>query len=1029
MADDSQAQQQPAALTPLAALTALTALTAAAPALALVDDQDRILWCSQAFARALGAGDAAALVGTEASAHLGPRQARLRTRWQLTEQAAGGDARLLALEPHPEPGSLQQTIADLRERVAILQEFCNAGIFERDPVTMQGHWDEQMYRIFGLPVPPPGTPAPAYRDASRQFFAEDREPGSFVPSLSRPGNYASRMRLRRADGEIRYVHSQWKVFHDEHGRAVRVLGVNSDDTATHELARQAQTLREELELALQLNEIGLWRQDLRTDLIYLDERAARHVGLPFRSQGLALDVVRGQIHPDDLPAVEQWVREAWQGTPTSDLTLRYRRPEGGWRHVLARLTVQRDASGRAVGFTGVLLDESARVEQAERTRRLTRRLESAAEAARIGLWSSPLNDDARPDWNQRNFELFGLDPAQGSLRFGDWLRRCAHPEDRARLVELATRRGSGPFEVEFRALHADGSVRWLITRGQITAASTDEPGRMEGITIDVTEQHETLQRLRESNQRMELTASAVGMGRWEYVSATGEATWDAAMFRLRGVQSPGRAIRPEEIWTYLHPDDHATIMPVQRQAFDSEQEWRGSFRVVWPDGTVRWLASRSVVLRDEHGRQTRRIGLNWDITELMQAEQALRERELALAESRAKSRFLSRISHELRTPLNAVLGFTQLLREDGGELQAETRQRWLRHIDDAGRHLLALIDDVLDLSRAETGDLRLSPRAVPLAELVSSTLSLVQREAGERGVTLHVDALPAGEVWADPVRARQVLLNLLSNAIKYNRRGGHVHLAAQREGAQWRLQVRDSGRGIEPAQLQAAFEPFNRLGAERLGIEGTGIGLAIAKALVEQMQGRIEASSRVGEGSVFAFTLPPAPAPADEALPSPAHAPAPAHRVAAVALPTPAEPSPEPPPEGAAEAQRLPPARVLYIEDNEINALLVREILAPHAWVSLQTASDGRSGLDMARSWQPDLVLLDMQLPDMDGLAVMQALQADPATAGLRCVALSANAMPEDIGKARAAGVVDYWTKPIELAIFVERLQAVLRPA
>jgi signal transduction histidine kinase len=1010
----------------------LTALAAAAPelALALVDADGRIAWCSQAFARAMtGAGAGVdALQGTAASAWLGdeggPGRTDWRTHWRMNEEDAGAGQRLLRLLPLQDAEALQRTVADLRERMAMLQEFCHAGIFERDPRTMEGHWDEQMYRIFGLPAPAAGTPAPEYKEASRLFFAEDRTPGSFVPSLGRPGNHGSRMRLRRPDGQVRHIHSQWKVFHDEQGRANRVLGVNIDDTATYELARQAQKLREELELALQLSDIGLWRHDLRAGRVFLDERAARHMGLHYRSEGHAAQEVRARIHPDDLAIVDDWRAVEQGGGSISDLAIRFRRPEGGWRHVLARRSLQRDEAGKPLAFVGVLLDESVRVEHAERAQRLSRRLESAAEAARIGLWSSPVDDEALPDWNARNYELFGLDPAEGPLRLGEWLRRCAHPEDRARLAELGSlwaREGSGPFAIEYRARHRDGSLRWLITRGQVAAATADAPRRLEGVTIDITEQQETLQRLRESSQRLELTAAAIGLGTWEFDEASPAMVWDSAMFRLRGVDSPRRAIELEEIWSYLHPDDRARVIPEQVDAFEKRQSWRGSFRVVWPDGTVRWLASRSMILLDADGRPQRRIGLNWDITDLMEAEQAIRERERAVASSLAKSRFLSRISHELRTPLNAVLGFTHLLRQDRGQTPPEERRRWLMHIDDAGRHLLALIDDVLDLSRAESGDLHLTPQDLALRDLVQSTLSLVEREAGERGIALQVEALPHARVWADPVRARQVLLNLLSNAIKYNRPGGQVRLSVQAEPTQVRLQVRDSGRGIDPARLQAAFEPFNRLGAERLGIEGTGIGLAIAKALVEQMQGRIEACSRPGEGSVFAFTLPVSAAAASTSAPA-AAPPPPAAAGANQALPAPA---PQPAPAGP---QAPPPARVLYIEDNEINAMLVREILASYPWVSLRTAADGRSGLALAHDWRPDLVLLDMQLPDMDGLAVMRALQADAATAGLRCVALSANAMPEDIAKARAAGVVDYWTKPIELPVFVDKLQALLRP-
>jgi hypothetical protein len=1005
-AGDKAAGEVPAAL--------LEALASAGPALAIVAADGRLAWCSQAFAHAVAGVAASELPGTDAATWLGADPAD----WPVETRDAGNGKRLLQLRPEAEQLVLRRQLADLQERLSLMQAFCNAGVFERDPVTMQGRWDEQMYRIFGLPVPPPGTPAPPYDEVSKLYVQDDRKLGGFRKTLDRAGPHVDRVRLRRPDGEIRYLHSQWQVTHDAQGRAVRVIGVNRDDTEVYQLAREAKALREELDLVLQLGDIGLWRHDLQTGLLFLDERASRLAEVPYRPEGLTRDEARAHIHPDDLAMVQAGADETLRTGAWSDQAIRYRRADGGIRHVLSRRTLQRDADGRPRAFVGVLLDETERVERARQAQALTQRLESAAEAARIGLWTSLVDDSMKPEWNSRMFELFGLDPAQGPLRLGDWLRRCAHPDDRARVAGQAARwlqEGSGPIEIEFRALHPDGRVRWLVTRGRISQSSPDAPRRAEGVTIDITEQQETLQRLRDSVERIELTAAAVGLGSWDYDVETQAVVWDEGMFRLRGVNSPRRRVTREEVMSCVHPEDLSRVADEQERRLQDGEGWRSAFRVTWPDGTVRWLASRSSTVHDAHGRLVRRLGLNWDITEVMQAEQAMREREVAVAESRAKSRFLSRISHELRTPLNAVLGFTQLLRDDRSPADALERQRWLGHIHDAGHHLLALIDDVLDLSRAEAGDLRLQLQPVSLAELVAATLPLVEREARKRQVTLVVDALPAEVVQADRVRLRQVLLNLLSNAIKYNRPGGRVQVSARLAGAQVGLQVADTGRGIDPASLQAAFEPFNRLGAEGLGIEGTGIGLAIAKALVEQMQGRIEASSRLGEGSVFSFTLPRTTAAAVAVATAGAVTPG-----AAAGVPSAAPGDTAPATRGA--------ARVLYIEDNEVNALLVREVLAPCDWVRLETAVDGRSGLQRARQAQPDLVLLDMQLPDMDGLAVLRALRADPATAGLRCVALSANAMPEDMAAARAAGADDYWTKPIQFPDFMDKLAALLRP-
>ena len=552
-----------------------------------------------------------------------------------------------------------------------------------------------------------------------------------------------------------------------------------------------------------------------------------------------------------------------------------------------------------------------------------------------------------------------------------------------------------------------------MVRGDINRDAVSGVRRAEGVAIDVTEQHHTLLQLRETIERMGLMSRALGLGTWESEAGSREVVWDAQMFQLRGVKSGARAVSYEQIATYLHPEDRQQVMDQQVRRILDGQAWRREFRILRPDGEVRWITSHSVPLSVIQGVEARRMGLNWDSTDTHQAEQALRERELAVAESRAKSAFMSRISHELRTPLNAVLGFAQLLRKPGDGIDAAKRACWLTHVDDAGRHLLALIDDVLELSRSEVGEMRVVLQPVHWAGLVEATLPLVAASAQDRQVQVKLGPLDL-HVLGDPVRLRQVLLNLLSNAIKYNRPGGLVSIQAEREGTWAVLRVTDNGLGIDEAALQQAFEPFNRLGAEASGVEGSGIGLAIVKVLVEHMGGRVSVRSRLSEGCEFEVRLPAADdQPSGELVAAeavPALLAGAAARLAGQAA-------------GAAEPA---PARLLYIEDNPVNALLVQELLANRPAVVLEVAEDGRSGVARARATLPNLVLIDMQLPDIDGHAVLQALRSDTQTAGIRCVALSANATPADLQAARDAGFTDYWTKPIEFRRFLADLSTLL---
>jgi signal transduction histidine kinase/CheY-like chemotaxis protein len=431
------------------------------------------------------------------------------------------------------------------------------------------------------------------------------------------------------------------------------------------------------------------------------------------------------------------------------------------------------------------------------------------------------------------------------------------------------------------------------------------------------------------------------------------------------------------------------------------------FRVLWPDGSVHWLASRSVAVCGSDGRPVRRIGVNWDITDARSAVIAREEKAAAQREVQAKSQFLARMSHELRTPLNAVLGFTQLLMGDGERAGAASRQRRLAHIRSAGQHLLSLIDDVLDLSRLEGGEVTIEIAPTALRPLVEQVLPLVEplmREHGVSVVTAEIDVVPM----ADPTRLRQVLLNLLTNAVKYNRSGGSVTIAAEASDGVVLIRVVDSGRGMTPEQQRHLFEPFNRLGAEASAVEGTGIGLAIVKALVERMGGTVEVTSSAGIGSAFVLCLrdgahaPPAP----EEVASPQ----------ALAL-------------AATAGQVGAGGTVLYIEDNPVNAMIVAELLARRSDLSLHIAVDGLSGLALAAQVKPDLVLLDMQLPDIDGHQVFDRLQADRATASIPCIALSANAMPADIDRALRLGFSDYWTKPLDFRAFMASIDALFGPA
>ena len=413
------------------------------------------------------------------------------------------------------------------------------------------------------------------------------------------------------------------------------------------------------------------------------------------------------------------------------------------------------------------------------------------------------------------------------------------------------------------------------------------------------------------------------------------------------------------------------------------------------------------------------IAVARDVTERQRLDHALQETAKALeaakvtAESAnaAKSEFLSNMSHELRSPLNAILGFAQLI-DSGAPRPTPAQKDSIDQILHAGWYLLELINEILDLALIESGKLSMSLEPIALAEVLADCQSMVEPHARKSGVSLNFGTTGcAVVVRADRTRLKQVVVNLLSNAIKYNREGGKVEVRCGAGSAgRVRVSVRDTGQGLTPEKLAQLFQPFNRLGQEGGVEEGTGIGLVVSKRLVELMGGVIGVKSQVGVGSEFWVDLLAA-----TALEAPESAALPLAQSAAS--------------ESADTATAAAVRTVLCVEDNPANLMLVERLLARRPDIRLISAVDGRRGIEMARQMQPDVILMDINLPGISGVTALRILRADASTAHIPVVALSANAMPRDIEKGLEAGFFRYLTKPIKLAEFMLALDLALAQA
>jgi PAS domain S-box-containing protein len=463
--------------------------------------------------------------------------------------------------------------------------------------------------------------------------------------------------------------------------------------------------------------------------------------------------------------------------------------------------------------------------------------------------------------------------------------------------------------------------------------------------------------------------------------------------------------------------------------FTEPDKARAGYQKVFSEGFVRDypLAIRHItnritdvfynasVYKDDKGNVLGVFAAARDVTERKRFERAVQETNVKLESAksaaekanRAKSDFLSSMSHELRTPLNAILGFAQLMESASPPLTASQAKR-IAQILQAGWYLLTLINEILDLAVIESGKLSLSKESVLLSELMNECQAMMEPQAQQRGIRMNFPRFNDPVfVCADRTRLKQIVINLVSNAIKYNKEQGTVAVSCTVSGPERiRISVKDTGAGLPPEKLAQLFQPFNRLGQESGGVAGTGIGLVVSRRLADLMGGALGVESSVGVGSMFWCELSVAEAPQIAVRNGEAHA---------LFLP---------------EASVGAPTRtLLYVEDNPANMELVEEIIAQFPNLKLVTAVNGTLGIELARATRPEVILMDINLPGINGFKALKSLRGDSATAHIPVIALSANAMPRDIEKGLAAGFFRYLTKPIKINEFMDTLNAALELA
>lgn len=789
--------------------------------------------------------------------------------------------------------------------------------------------------------------------------------------------------MRRKDGTVIITELSTRRLDD--GRIVTIArDITGRKLAEGELQKREMQLSEAQKIA----HIGGWEADVRTGEAIWSDELYRIFGVEPQSHPASVERFMEYVHPDDRAFIGEEIERAYIKGGAFEYDHRVLCSDGSVKILSTCWNVVMDEAGRPSRIVGTGQDITERKLAEQAQHESEQRYKQMFEENGSVQWLLDPTTGLIVEANQAASNFYGYSPEElTKLNISD-INTSLEQVNAQQLLERMSREAT---TIVSRHTLASGEIRDI--EGYTGPLDVEGRRLIHCIITDVTERKQAQERLQKSEEMYRSLARNMPNGVvLMFDSDLRFQLAEGVALQAHGFSKP--EIEGSTIWEVLPPDRCEALVPYYRTALAGQEI------TIEHEHEGRFYLTHFLPVKNERGETFAGMIVSLNVTEQRRAAGARMAQVTAEQANRAKSEFLSRMSHELRTPLNAILGFGQLLQMDVTTLD---QQESVGYILKAGQHLLSLINDVLDIARIEEGKLTISIEPVFVLDVLQASLDLVQPLAAHRNIDVNADLawMESCHVMADRQRLQQVFLNLLSNAIKYNSEGGAVtvscsELSDEVNGqdtqlpARVRITVSDTGPGLSPDKVARLFTPFERLGAEQGNVEGTGLGLALSRHLVEAMGGSIGVESEQGMGSTFWVDL----ALAGEQI--------------AILKPTVTGPLLNIP---VGEQART----ILYIEDNLSNLRLVEHILRKQPGINLITAMQGQIGLDMAYEHRPDLILLDLHLPDIAGDDVLRRLRADPRTASIPVAVLSADANPRRVAQLLEEGARAYLTKPLDL--------------